>query len=89
MRSLKFIERLVADSRAVVLNHTAGLSTPQQVQMALFSLFALMDEADEYKHTLKQLIRRREATLYRELGTPPQRDENAVDYYTLIGVRAI
>ena len=89
MRSLKFIDRLVADSRAVVLKHTAGLSTPQQVQMALFSLFALMDEADEYEHTLKQLIRRREATLYRELGTPPQRDENAVDYYPLIGVRAI
>ncbi|MEB2559238.1 aminotransferase class I/II-fold pyridoxal phosphate-dependent enzyme, partial [Burkholderia cenocepacia] len=35
---LKFIDRLVADSRTVALNHTAGLSTPQQVQMALFSL---------------------------------------------------
>ena len=40
--SLKFIDRLVADSRTVALNHTAGLSTPQQVQMVLFSLFALM-----------------------------------------------
>lgn len=29
VRSLKFIDRLVADSRAVALNHTAGLSTPQ------------------------------------------------------------
>jgi len=27
---LKFIDRLVADSRTVALNHTAGLSTPQQ-----------------------------------------------------------
>lgn len=36
--SLKFIDRLVADSRAVALNHTAGLSTPQQVQMVLFAL---------------------------------------------------
>ena len=89
MRSLKFIDRLVADIRAVVLNHTAGLSTPQQVQMALFSLFALMDEADEYKHTLKQLIRRRETTLYRELGMPPLRDENAVDYYTLIDLQDV
>lgn len=33
---LGFIDRMVADSRAVALNHTAGLSTPQQVQMALF-----------------------------------------------------
>ena len=48
-RSLRFIDRLVADSRTVSLNHTAGLSTPQQVQMALFALFALMDEPDAYK----------------------------------------
>ena len=47
--SLRFIDRLVADSRTVALNHTAGLSTPQQVQMVLFSLFALMDENDGYK----------------------------------------
>lgn len=89
VRSLKFIDRLVADSRAVALNHTAGLSTPQQVQMTLFSLFALMDESEQYKHTLEQLIRRLEATLYRELGTPPQRDENAVDYYTLIDLQDV
>ncbi|MCJ7690351.1 MAG: aspartate 4-decarboxylase, partial [Clostridiaceae bacterium] len=38
-----FIDRIVADSRQVALNHTAGLSTPQQVQMAFFSLFALTD----------------------------------------------
>jgi aspartate 4-decarboxylase len=43
-RALKFIDRVAADSRNVALNHTAGLSTPQQVQMALFSLFALTDE---------------------------------------------
>jgi aspartate 4-decarboxylase len=34
---LPFIDRVVADSRTVALNHTAGLSTPQQVQMVLFS----------------------------------------------------
>ncbi|ALO08610.1 L-aspartate-beta-decarboxylase [Streptomyces venezuelae] len=34
---IRFIDRLVADSRQVALNHTAGLSLPQQVQMALFS----------------------------------------------------
>ena len=43
---LKFIDRMVADSRQVALNHTAGLSLPQQVQMALFSLFALLDTDD-------------------------------------------
>jgi aspartate 4-decarboxylase len=43
-RKLKFIDRLVADSRTVALNHTAGLSTPVQAQMVMFSLFCLMDE---------------------------------------------
>jgi aspartate 4-decarboxylase len=84
VRSLKFIDRIVADSRTVALNHTAGLSTPQQVQMVLFSLFALMDESDGYKAELKKLVRRREAALYRELGVAPESDPNAVDYYTLL-----
>lgn len=43
---LRFVDRLVADSRQVALNHTAGLSLPQQVQMMLFSLFALLDTGD-------------------------------------------
>ncbi|UCF23531.1 MAG: bifunctional aspartate transaminase/aspartate 4-decarboxylase, partial [Ralstonia sp.] len=58
---LKFIDRLVADSRTVALNHTAGLSTPQQVQMALFSLYALMDQPDAYKAAVKRLVRGRKA----------------------------
>jgi len=89
VQQLKFIDRLVADSRAVALNHTAGLSTPQQVQMVLFALFALMDESDSYKAELKKLIRRREVTLYRELGMDPDTDENAVDYYTLLNMEDI
>jgi aspartate 4-decarboxylase len=44
-RKLKFIDRIVADSRDVALNHTAGLSLPQQVMMSLFSLSELMDAA--------------------------------------------
>ncbi|NUB13720.1 bifunctional aspartate transaminase/aspartate 4-decarboxylase [Azospirillum brasilense] len=89
VRGLRFIDRLVADSRTVALNHTAGLSTPQQVQMVLFSLFALMDEQDGYKAELKKVIRRREAALYRELGLPTQSNPNAVDYYTLLDLEDI
>jgi aspartate 4-decarboxylase len=84
---LLFIDRVVADSRTVALNHTAGLSTPQQVQMVLFSLFSLMDTAETYKQTMKQLIRSRKAALYRGMGTPPAPvDANVVDYYTLLDV---
>jgi aspartate 4-decarboxylase len=87
--SLKFIDRLVADSRTVALNHTAGLSTPQQVQMVLFSLFALMDENDVYKSTLKKVIRNRESALYRELGIAVTDNPNSVDYYTLLDLEDI
>ncbi|CAG4886253.1 bifunctional aspartate transaminase/aspartate 4-decarboxylase [Paraburkholderia saeva] len=82
---LKFIDRLVADSRTVALNHTAGLSTPQQVQMVLFSLFSLMDTPDAYKNALKRLIRSRKKALFEEIGlTFPDDDENQVDYYTIL-----
>ena len=82
---LKFIDRLVADSRTVALNHTAGLSTPQQVQMVLFSLFSLMDTPDAYKNALKRLIRSRKQALYREIGISfDDDDKNQVDYYTIL-----
>ena len=42
-RKIRFIDRIVADSRDVALNHTAGLSLPQQVMMMLFSVYELMD----------------------------------------------
>ncbi|KVF24195.1 aspartate 4-decarboxylase [Burkholderia vietnamiensis] len=83
--SLKFIDRLVADSRTVALNHTAGLSTPQQVQMVLFSLFSLMDTPDAYKNALKRLIRSRKRALYEEIGIAfEDGDPNKVDYYTIL-----
>jgi aspartate 4-decarboxylase len=82
---LKFIDRLVADSRTVALNHTAGLSTPQQVQMVLFSLFSLMDTPDAYKKALKRLIRSRKRALYEEIGISFDDDDtNQVDYYTIL-----
>ena len=84
---LKFIDRLVADSRSVALNHTAGLSTPQQVQMVLFSLYSLMDENESYKIALKHLIRSRKQALYAELGISTEHiDENMVDYYAILSV---
>ncbi|CAE6740190.1 Bifunctional aspartate aminotransferase and L-aspartate beta-decarboxylase [Paraburkholderia domus] len=82
---LKFIDRLVADSRTVALNHTAGLSTPQQVQMVLFSLFSLMDTPDAYKNALKRLIRSRKRALYEGIGISfDDDDSNQVDYYTIL-----
>ncbi|ADD08432.1 bifunctional aspartate transaminase/aspartate 4-decarboxylase [Candidatus Aciduliprofundum boonei] len=88
-RKLKFIDRLVADSRNVALRHTAGLSTPQQVQMVLFALYALMDEQNRYKEAVKRIMRRRYKALYRGLGIEQPIDPNNVYYYTLIDTEAL
>jgi aspartate 4-decarboxylase len=86
-RELRFIDRLVADSRAVALNHTAGLSGPQQLQMALFALNGLMDREHRYKNAAKQLIRQRYQTLYRTMGVSAPHEPNDVNYYTLIDLQ--
>jgi aspartate 4-decarboxylase len=78
---LKFIDRMVADSRQVALNHTAGLSLPQQVQMALFSLFALLDTANSYKTLCQLIVRRRYKALWEGLGLTPPPDEDRASYY--------
>ncbi|MEP6791607.1 MAG: bifunctional aspartate transaminase/aspartate 4-decarboxylase [Ramlibacter sp.] len=88
-RELAFIDRLVADSRAVALNHTAGLSVPQQLQMALFALNGLMDRQGSYKDAAKGLIRQRYQTLYRHMGVPVTHLADDVNYYTLIDLQEL
>src|SRR5262249_49172430 len=58
-RTLKFIDRIVADSRDVALNHTAGLSLPQQVMMTMFSLTEMMDEKKEDQSACMEIVRHR------------------------------
>lgn len=87
--TLKFIDRLVADSRTVALNHTAGLATPQQLQMTLFALASLVDEQDKYRLAAKRLIRRRYDILYRAIGLMPEFDQNAVGYYAIIDLEVL
>ena len=80
---LKFIDRLVADSRLVGLNHTAGLSTPQQIQMALMSSFALKHR-DELQPRLIERIQRRLHNLWDTTGFTLQPDPNRAGYYSEI-----
>ena len=81
---LKLIERISADSRKVALHHVAGLSTPQQAQMALFALFALVDTQDELKREAQGLVRRRCARLFHALGMPCPEDPLFTAYYVTI-----
>lgn len=79
---ISFIDRMVADSRQVALNHTAGLSTPQQVQMAFFCLFALVDKGNKYKHLTIDICRRRQKLLFDSLGLDLKKDPYDASYYT-------
>ena len=80
--NVPFIDRIVADSRQVALNHTAGLSTPQQVQMAFFSAFTLIDKQNEYKHKTMEICQTRKKLLFNSLGLKIVNDSNDSCYYT-------
>ncbi|MGH7153197.1 MAG: bifunctional aspartate transaminase/aspartate 4-decarboxylase [Acetobacteraceae bacterium] len=67
-REIKFIDRIVADSRDVALNHTAGLSLPQQVMMTMFSLFELMDTGKEYQKACMEIVHHRFRLAVESLG---------------------
>lgn len=80
---IKFIDRLVADSRLVGLNHTAGLSTPQQIQMMLFSAFAYLHR-EELQPKLIAMIHRRLNDLWSTTGFTLLPDPNRAGYYSEI-----
>lgn len=82
--SLRFIDRMVADSRDVALNHTAGLSTPQQIQMSLFALKCLLDTKDAYKNTMQAMIHDRLDALWENTGFKMPDDPLRVGYYSEI-----
>ncbi len=84
--STKLIDRMVADSRTVALHHTAGLSTPQQVFMALLSLSCLADEDGAYKAAAQSIVRKRSKLLYEAIGLAPPDDPMDTHYYTTIDV---
>lgn len=86
--SMKMIDRMVADSRDVALNHTAGLSLPQQAQMTLFALFALLDEGDTYKQRCRKIVRERWEKLLAGLGVPIPEDPLRIAYYADLDLEA-
>jgi aspartate 4-decarboxylase len=83
-RKLKFIDRIVADSRDVALNHTAGLSLPQQVMMMLFSLYELMDEKKHYQKACIGIVKKRVQATLEGLGIQPDPNDLFDYYYGLI-----
>jgi aspartate 4-decarboxylase len=83
-RKIKFIDRIVADSRDVALNHTAGLSLPQQVMMSLFSLYELMDEKKLYQRACISIVKKRVEATIAGLGIEVAPNEMFDYYYGVI-----
>jgi aspartate 4-decarboxylase len=79
--SLTFAQRLVADSRDVALNHTAGISGPQQVQLALFSLFDILDTEKSYRKAAQGLVADRLNALLEGLDSTLTPDPLRTGYY--------
>ena len=86
---LSFVDRLSADSRDVALSHTSGLSTPQQILMALFSLVSLCDTKNSYIEECKKLVRKRYHNLYKGLGIPEYDGIENSKYYTILDIYKI
>jgi aspartate 4-decarboxylase len=83
-RKVKFIDRIVADSRDVALNHTAGLSLPQQVMMTLFSIAELMDEKKKYQAEVMAIVQRRAWALIEGLGVELKPNPLFSYYYGIV-----
>ena len=77
---------MVADSRMVALNHTAGLSTPQQMQMALFAAYALFDKEDRYKKKKQKIIKERLDAMWENTGFELVPDPLRAGYYSEIDI---
>ena len=81
---IKFIDRLVADSRQIALNHTAGLSMPQQVMMTFFSLFDLTDDKHAYRDLTRRICHQRMERLWKGMKIPLVPDPLRADYYSTL-----
>ena len=90
--NMKFIDRMVADSRSIGLYHTAGLSTPQQIMEVLFSLAHLLNESvdgadqDHYIAEAKSIVDTRYQLLNKGLGINGFNSPHNTEYYSLIDI---
>ncbi|WP_277847329.1 aminotransferase class I/II-fold pyridoxal phosphate-dependent enzyme [Latilactobacillus curvatus] len=86
--AMKFIDRTVADSREIALYHTAGLSTPQQILMALFSLTSLIHEGekDPYIEASKKMVDARYNAFWESMGMECDHSKENAEYYAVFNI---
>ncbi len=87
---MMFIDRMAADSRNVGMSQTAGLSAPQQVQMALFAGFAVIDRmtrTGSYRRDCNALVHKRFKLFWEGMGMTVKPNPNMAHYYCTFDIR--
>ncbi len=87
--SMKFIERLTADSRSIGLYHTSGLSTPSQIFMDIMALSHTTYGRDEYIELANDTVNERYITLMDALGIAKDLSGENAEYYTIVDINAM
>ncbi len=88
--NLKFIDRIVADSRSIGLYHTSGLSTPQQIFMDFLALTHLICESeDPYIELANEIVNERYETFMNAIGLPSDAAEENAKYYAVIDMQEL
>lgn len=83
-QNIKFIDRLLIDSRQVAEAHTAGLSTPQQVIMTLFAMYDYLDKDRTYNKKIKKLLKTRINLLLNPINYKIKENDMNTNYYVVV-----
>lgn len=86
---IKFIDRILADSRQVAEAHVAGLSTPQQTIMSLFAVYDLLDKERYYQNTLDDILIERINNLLEPLQYDFEQTDLNTNYYIILDISKI
>ena len=88
--SMRFIDRMCADSRSIGLYHTSGLSTPSQIFMDILSLTHLVNkDADPYIAQSRTLVAERYVALMDALGLKADTNRENAQYYVLVDINGL
>jgi aspartate 4-decarboxylase len=86
---IKFMDRILADSRQVAEAHVAGLSTPQQTIMALFATYDILDKERVYQKTLGNILLHRIEDLLAPIEYEIEENALSTNYYIVIDITKV
>lgn len=88
-QNIKFIDRILADSRQVAEAHVAGLSTPQQTLMAIMAAGDLLDKERKMQITLDNLLLERIDNLLEPIKYKIDESDLNSNYYIVLEITKV